>query len=155
MYGDGLVRALTGRPGLSLVGMAANGQTAMTGIRQVRPDMAIIDVAMPKLTGIEVVAGILREGLDTRVLLLLPVDATDALIYAAFASGAAGCLGRGVDRDTICAAVGSIFRRELHSVGLHDEARVVVAAEAFGPIRPRQGKLASGTRGGALHSPVG
>jgi two-component system nitrate/nitrite response regulator NarL len=65
-----VARAISERAGLDLVAVAADGREAMTGIREMTPDVAVLDVRMPGLSGIEIVAEIGRERLPTRVLLL-------------------------------------------------------------------------------------
>jgi two-component system, NarL family, nitrate/nitrite response regulator NarL len=111
VYRDGVARAVSERPGLELVGVASDGRAAIAAIRDLRPDVAVLDIKMPELSGIEVVAACVTERLPTRIL-LLSAYADDAVVYEAIVNGAAGYLMKNMDRDTICAAVESIARGE-------------------------------------------
>lgn len=86
---DGVARAISERPGLELVGVAGDRRAAIQGIRDLQPDVAVLD----GVTGAEVAEAIAREGLPTTVLLLLkgtavflPGDSDPAAISAAAAS---------------------------------------------------------------------
>ena len=111
VYRDGIARAVQGRTGLELVGVAGDGQAALIAICDLHPDVAVLDINMPALTGIEVCAGILKSRCSTRVL-LLSADASPAAVYRACIGGAAGYLGKGTCRDAICTAIESIARGE-------------------------------------------
>jgi DNA-binding NarL/FixJ family response regulator len=52
------------------VGSASNGRDALEQIRMIRPDVALLDIEMPHLTGLEVARKVLEEGLKTHVVLL-------------------------------------------------------------------------------------
>ena len=90
----------------------------MAGIRELVPDVAVLDIQMPGLTGIEVVAEIARERLPTRVLLLSALT-DDQLVFEGVSQGAAGYLLKDSDRSVICDAVEAIA-----------EGRAVLAPEA-------------------------
>ena len=111
VYRDGVARAISERPGLELVGVASDGRAAIAAIRDLAPDVAVVNIKMPGLSGIEVAAAVANEGLATRIL-LLSAFAEDAVVYEAIVNGAAGYLMKNMDRDTICAAVESIARGE-------------------------------------------
>jgi DNA-binding NarL/FixJ family response regulator len=61
VYREGVARAISDRAGLELVGVAADGREAMARIRELTPDVAVLDVRMPGLSGNDVVAEIARE----------------------------------------------------------------------------------------------
>ncbi|HET6691359.1 MAG TPA: response regulator transcription factor [Miltoncostaeaceae bacterium] len=102
-----MARAISERAGLDLVAVAADGREAMTGIREMTPDVAVLDVRMPGLSGIEIVAEIGRERLPTRVL-LLSAQSDEQLIFDGVSAGASGYLLKDSDRSDICAAVEAI-----------------------------------------------
>jgi two-component system nitrate/nitrite response regulator NarL len=107
VYREGVARAVSERAGLDLVAVAADGREAMTGIREMTPDVAVLDVRMPGLSGIEIVAEIGRERLPTRVL-LLSAQSDEQLIFDGVSAGASGYLLKDSDRSDICAAVEAI-----------------------------------------------
>lgn len=61
---------------------ASNGEDALALIREHRPDVAVLDVYMPGLGGLEVLAAIKKEGLPTRVVLLTATFEDDHLLTA-------------------------------------------------------------------------
>lgn len=107
MFTEGLARAIGEHPGMEMVGTATDGREAMAGIRRLAPDVAVLDVKMPGLTGIEVTQEVAREGLDTKVLLLSAL-AGEVMVLEAMASGAAGYLVKDANRAEICAAIEAV-----------------------------------------------
>jgi two-component system nitrate/nitrite response regulator NarL len=109
MYREGLVRAIKERPDLELVGECADGRTALPEIRRLTPDVAVLDVRMPGLTGTEVLNAIARERIATRVV-FLSAHVESELVYRAVALGAAAYLSKEADRATIFDAVAAVAR---------------------------------------------
>lgn len=71
--------------------MANSGPGALALARTERPDVLVLDLEMPGMTGLEVVAAVIEEELDVRVLILSAYDEADYLI-GALDAGAAGYL---------------------------------------------------------------
>jgi two-component system, NarL family, nitrate/nitrite response regulator NarL len=109
MYREGLVRAIKERPDLEFVGECADGRTALPEIRRLTPDVAVLDVRMPGLTGTEVLNAIARERIATRVVFLSAHVDSD-LVYRAVALGAAAYLSKEADRAAIFDAVAAVAR---------------------------------------------
>jgi two-component system nitrate/nitrite response regulator NarL len=99
-YRRGLARAIRRFGTLDLVGEAADGDEAMEVIREASPDIALLDVRMPGLDGLEV-ARRLRE-LGGVTVVLLTGSSTDELEHAAQAAGVAVLLSKDLARDEIC-----------------------------------------------------
>jgi YesN/AraC family two-component response regulator len=66
----GVTELLTEREDLQWVGSAKDGKDALEKIRNIRPDVAILDIEMPYFTGLEVVQILLQEGCKTHFILL-------------------------------------------------------------------------------------
>ena len=111
VFREGIVRAIKDRPELELVGEAADGREALDMVRRLDPDVAVLDVKMPGLDGIQVVNAITRDGLRTRVV-LLSAFVEGEVVYGAISSGAAGYLSKDADRQRICEAVSAVARGE-------------------------------------------
>ncbi len=101
IYRDGMVRAISERPDLELVGEASDGREALAAIGDVKPDVALIDIRMPGLDGLEVLGAVRREGGTTHVVLLSAHLDSD-LAYRAVAAGARGYLSKQAARQEIC-----------------------------------------------------
>ncbi|WP_328907782.1 response regulator transcription factor [Streptomyces sp. NBC_00234] len=89
---------------IRVVGEAANGAEAHQLVRDVHPDVVLMDIRMPGMDGIEATRIIAGEATTTRVLILTTFDDDDS-VYAALRSGASGFLVKNMDLDDILAAV--------------------------------------------------
>jgi len=104
LYRDGIVRALQESGRYRVTGAAGNGEACLWLIERHRPDVALLDVRMPRLDGLGVLRRLRREGIQVPVL-LLSAFARPELVRQAFANGAAGCLAKDVPRNDILAAL--------------------------------------------------
>ena len=111
LFRRGVVQAIEQRSDLTLVSEHAEGEAALEAIRELRPDVALLDVRMPKLTGIEVLEAAGQEELPTRVVLLSGYPDPDA-IYRAVAAGAAGFLVKSESGSEICERLVAVSRGE-------------------------------------------
>lgn len=111
LYREGLARAVSLRPELELVGEAREGREALELIRRLTPDVAVLDLHMPGLEGIDVVEAAKRDQIATRVLMLSAV-VDSALVYRAVAAGAAGYWSKDAERTVICDAIAAVARGE-------------------------------------------
>jgi DNA-binding NarL/FixJ family response regulator len=76
---------------LDVVGEAEDGAQAVECVRELRPDVVLMDVRMPTLDGIAATRRIAADGLPTRVLVLTTFD-QDEIVYDALKAGASGFL---------------------------------------------------------------
>jgi len=91
-------------PDVELVGQATNGAEAVTMARAWRPDVALLDIKMPRLNGIEAARQILQERPEVKIVMLTTFD-TDDLIFDAILAGAVGYLLKDADEREIAATV--------------------------------------------------
>ena len=107
-----MTRRIRERPELELVGEASDGSEALDAIRSLRPDVAVVDIKMPRLDGLRVAAAVSRDELDTRVVILSAyVEA--ALVFKALAAGARAFLSKDAERGEVCDAVVAVARGEV------------------------------------------
>lgn len=99
-YRRGLARAIRRFGTLDLVGEASDGAQALEIIREASPDVALLDVRMPELDGLEVARRLNELGGITVV--LLTGSNTDELAAAAQAAGVRALLSKDLSRDDIC-----------------------------------------------------
>jgi two-component system nitrate/nitrite response regulator NarL len=110
VFVDGLARAIRQeRPDLKLVGTAHDGGEALRQIRDLRPDVAVVEHDLPSLTGMRVLTAVRREALATRVL-FLSARMESKTIYDAIATGAAGWLTKSAECQEIGDAVVAVHR---------------------------------------------
>ena len=112
LYREAVVRAVLARPEFELVGQAADGRAALGVIRDSAPDIAVLDVEMPSLGGVEVVRAVNRDALATRVVLLSAHLESDT-VYSAVAEGVRGYLPKAWPAERICNALVAVARGEI------------------------------------------
>lgn len=100
----GIRLLLEGEPGWEVCGEAANGREAIAQARKLRPDIAIIDINMPELNGLDAAREIKRLVPKTE-LLIFTGDENDALIRDVFAAGALSYILKNQAMEHLVAAV--------------------------------------------------
>jgi DNA-binding NarL/FixJ family response regulator len=110
----GLKVAFSEQPDLELLGEAASGETGLAMLLSQRPDVAIVDIGLPDMDGIEVVRCFrdrLREdeSVTTKVLMLTMHDSEDS-VMAAFAAGADSYCMKQTDLSELMTAVRETYQ---------------------------------------------
>jgi signal transduction histidine kinase len=100
LFRDGLTSLLAHEPYLQIVGEAADGETAITLARQLRPDVLICDISMPKRNGVEVTATLSREFPEMRIIGLSMHERED-MANAMRAAGASAYLTKSGPSDLL------------------------------------------------------
>jgi len=100
----GLRKILEAEPELEVVGEAADGEDAVTEARRLRPNVALMDIRMPVLDGIEATRRIVAAQPDTRVLILTTFG-LDGYVFEALRAGASGFMLKDAPPEEIAAAV--------------------------------------------------
>jgi len=108
---EGTRQILEDQPGLAVVGEAADGEEAVALASRLRPDVVLMDIAMPRLNGIEATRLIKQASPSTSVLVLTAYD-DDQYIYALLDAGAAGYLLKNVRGDELAQAVRAVAEGE-------------------------------------------
>jgi DNA-binding NarL/FixJ family response regulator len=107
----GLRAILEEMPDVEVVAEVADGHEALRSIEELKPDLAILDISMPSLNGLEVVARVGRDHRRTRCI-ILSMHVDDEYIRRALAAGAAGYLLKSSDRGELETAVRAAARGE-------------------------------------------
>ena len=101
---EGLVAILKFQKDLAVVGEAEDGAIAVQKVRELKPDVVIMDLMMPDMGGADATAEIMRESPDTKILLLTSYG-TSAELSRAFASGATGAITKTLPKEELLAAI--------------------------------------------------
>ena len=101
---DGLAAMLGTQPDFDVVATAANGQEAVRLAAELRPDVVLLDLAMPELDGVEALARLRAASPAVRALVFTAFD-TDERILSALRAGAQGYLLKGAPRDELFRAI--------------------------------------------------
>jgi two-component system NarL family response regulator len=104
---DGLALILRSEPGISVLAQAGDGLEAVECYRASRPDVAIMDLQMPRLNGLGATREIMREFPKARILLFTTYDG-DEDIYRAMHAGARGYILKDAAQDDLFKAIRAI-----------------------------------------------
>ena len=127
----GLRMVLTAEPDIEVVGEAEDGAAAEAVAREVRPDVVLMDVRMPRVDGIEGARRVLAAVPDTRVVVLTTFD-EDAYVEAALRSGVSGFLLKVAPPERLIDAVRTVAR----GGGLLDPSVTLRVIESFAATTP-------------------
>jgi len=135
------LRSILEHQGLTIVGEASEGRAAVRLCEEERPDVAVLDVAMPLLNGVDAAREIGRRCPDTRTV-LLTMYAEEPYVLASLRAGVAGYVLKSSAATDVVQAIEAIARGEIYlSPGV---SRTVVQAFLAGstapddPLSPRE-----------------
>jgi DNA-binding NarL/FixJ family response regulator len=104
---ESVVKAVAGEPAMVVVGESASGPTTLEEVARLRPDLVVLDIAMPGQDGLAV-AEILRRELPTVRILFLSMHDDDASLRRALALGADGFVSKSASIEELLRAIRTI-----------------------------------------------
>ena len=135
---EGFRKMLELEPDLEVVGEAQDGRQAVVLVKQLRPAVVLMDIAMPHLNGLEATRQILKAFPGTKVL-MLSAHSDDAYVQNAIDSGAVGFLLKQTSAHDVCRAI-----REVHSGKTYFSPPIAKHFNRLNPLLPgRTGALNS------------
>jgi DNA-binding NarL/FixJ family response regulator len=160
---EGLTALLDSVPGITVVGVAANGREAVREVTLTRPDVAVLDLRMPDLDGFGAIRQIARVAPEVAVLVLTMFEDDDS-VFAAMRAGASGYLVKGAEQDRIVRAIRTVAAGEaVFGTGVAQRMlgyfRTAPAADPFPDLTSRErqilGLLAAGLTNAAIAQRLG
>lgn len=103
----GLITMLHSEPGVESIDEAKTGVEAIAQFHALHPDVTLMDLRLPELTGVEAITAILKDFPDARIIILTTYD-TDEDIYRGLQAGAKGYLLKDTDRRDLLAAIRAV-----------------------------------------------
>lgn len=110
---QGLVALLNVVDGLTVVGEAADGLEAIEQFRKHQPDITLMDLRLPRLSGVEAIKRIRQEAPQARVIVLTTYDG-DEDIYRALKAGARAYLLKGMTSDDLVTTIRAVHAGKSH-----------------------------------------
>ena len=107
LFRRGLMMVLEAEEGLEVVGEAEDGEEAVRKAEELTPDVVLMDVRMPKVTGIDAARSIAELVPSAKILMLTVSDEEDDL-YAAIKAGATGYLLKEISIEEVASAIRSV-----------------------------------------------
>ncbi len=108
---DGLSMVLRHLPEVEVVGTALDGEDAVRQVARLDPDIVLMDLEMPKCSGVEATQRLVASGARARVVVLTTYS-DDSSVFAALRAGARGYLTKDADTEEIRAAISSVSKGE-------------------------------------------
>lgn len=136
---DGLLAILEREPGLDVVAVEEDGQSALEQALDLKPDVAVLDIAMPRLTGVEACRKLREAGIPTEVL-LLSVHKERSFVESGLAAGARGYVIKDAAARELVRAIETVAAGEVY-LSPKVASVVVSAVRGGGPARPRRPSL--------------
>src|SRR6056297_149397 len=108
LFRDGLKAMLASKEGLEVIGEASDGLEAINSIKKKQPDLLLLDLSMPRLSGISVIKELRRLFPDMRIL-VLTIHESDQYVIETFEAGANGYCIKDASRDELLLAINSVL----------------------------------------------
>jgi DNA-binding NarL/FixJ family response regulator len=109
----GLLNLLEDEPDIKIVGEASDGDEALAMLPATRPDVMLLDITMPRMSGIEVTKEVTRSFPSVRILVFSMHNNPDYILNAV-QNGAAGYLLKDTDQEEILKAIRTVHTGELY-----------------------------------------
>jgi two-component system, NarL family, response regulator NreC len=108
---DGLRQLLNSQADMEVAGEAEDGREALKKVKTLRPDVILLDIAMPRLSGLEVISLIREASTETQVV-VLSMHAKETYVQQVLASGALGYVLKASPSTDILEAIRTAHRGE-------------------------------------------
>ncbi|MBP8980821.1 MAG: response regulator transcription factor [Syntrophobacterales bacterium] len=105
---EGLKSLLSASQELAIVGEAADGREAIQRCRELKPDLLLLDLSMPRLGGIEAIGEVKKQAPSTRIL-VLTVHKTEEYVLASLRAGAAGYVLKDATHQELLTAIRTVL----------------------------------------------
>lgn len=140
---DGLAMILNLRPELEVVGTASDGDEVVQKVKQLQPEIILMDIRMPRMNGVEGTR-LVREKFPYIKVLMLTTFSDSELIFEALEQGASGYLLKDMETDAIAQAIltvhsgGVVLPQDITAQIIEELKKTKVAVECNTPEQLKQ-----------------
>jgi two-component system response regulator DegU len=104
IFREGVKRVVEMEENFKVVGEGGDGTEALTLVEELKPDVILMDINMPKMNGVEATEAILKRSPDSKII-ILSIHDEEAYVYKTLQSGANGYLLKEMDVDSLIEAI--------------------------------------------------
>ena len=108
---EGLRQLLNNQRDMEVVGEAEDGLEAIKKAKSLRPDVTVLDIAMPRLSGLEAVR-LIKEAVPNTQIVVLSMHKKEAYVHQVLASGALGYVLKASPSSDVLEAIRAVYRGE-------------------------------------------
>lgn len=108
---EGLSRIIVSESGMEVIAEAGTGAEALTQYRKLRPDIVLLDMRMPEMTGLQTIEAIRKEFSNARIIVLSTYDLEED-IYQSLQAGARGYILKDSPRNELLASIRRVHAGE-------------------------------------------
>jgi DNA-binding NarL/FixJ family response regulator len=136
----GLKYLLEGAKDMTIVGEAMNGEQAVTGVNELKPNVILMDVGMPVMDGIQASKAIRQSNPEVRIIMLTSHE-SEQDIFASLAAGASGYCLKDVNQDRLFTAIRSVFAGDVWlDTAIASKVVNAISSSKIGWTTPGQGQ---------------
>ncbi len=110
---DGVRQLLLTQGDMDVVGEAVDGHDALLQVKKLKPDVILLDIAMPGLNGLESI-GLIKEAVPETKVVILSMHAKESYVHQAFSAGALGYVLKASSSEDILSAIRSANKSEYY-----------------------------------------
>jgi len=133
LFREGVRNVIEAEEGMRVVGEGTRGDEGIDLVRQHRPNVALIDVNLPTMNGIQVTRMITAERLGAYCVLLTAYD-DEQQIFHAFSAGASAYCSKDIEAGKLL----DVIRQVARGVETHRRPHLEGDVEAYAPLSPRE-----------------
>jgi NarL family two-component system response regulator LiaR len=112
LFREGIRLILEQVEGIQMVGEAVNGLQAINVVKELKPDVVLLDIGMPKMDGTQVILPIRRQSPNTKAL-MLTAGVDEVMIFKSLKAGAKGYVSKDSSVSDLAKAIRAVHRGEM------------------------------------------
>lgn len=137
---EGIKNILSSRTQYKVVGEAGDGQETLSQVEKLRPEILLLDISMPKISGLDIIKRIHQISPKTKIL-IISLHQTSAYIIKALKSGVCGYLNKENAAEELLTALNKVANGKIYLTSTASSYLIEKAIEKPGPDAKLRGKV--------------